>query len=55
MGFQSNSNRSKEFPKEDGSLTDISKKDNLWLTLVAGTGIDSMLYVLLYSSPPPLL
>ncbi|KEH30318.1 protein SEMI-ROLLED LEAF 2 isoform X1 [Medicago truncatula] len=42
MGFHSNFNRPKEFPKEDGSLTDISKKDNLWLTLVAGTGIDSM-------------
>lgn len=53
MGFHSNFNRPKEFPKEDGSLTDISKKDNLWLTLVAGTGIDSMVYVLLYSSPPP--
>ncbi|XP_012573225.1 protein SEMI-ROLLED LEAF 2 isoform X2 [Cicer arietinum] len=57
MGLQSNSNPPKEhklnsvpldqlgleFPKDDCSLNDISKKDNLWLKLVAGTEIDSML------------
>ncbi|CAK8575824.1 unnamed protein product [Lathyrus sativus] len=57
MGFQSNSNLPKEhklssmsldqleheFPKEDCSSTDISKKDHLWLKLVAGAGMDSML------------
>ncbi|XP_045824109.1 protein SEMI-ROLLED LEAF 2-like [Trifolium pratense] len=42
-GLQSNSNPPKEFPNEDCSLTDTSKKDHLWLELVAGTGIDSML------------
>lgn len=70
MGLQSNSNPPKEhklnsmsldqlvvheFPKEDCSSTDISKKDHLWLKLVAGAGMDSMLYVLLHSSPSPLL
>lgn len=43
-GLQSNSNPPKEFPKEDCSITDTSKKeDHLWLKLVAGTGVDSML------------
>ncbi|MCH81651.1 mitogen-activated protein kinase [Trifolium medium] len=42
-GLQSNSNPPKEFPNEDCSSTDTSKKDHLWLKLVAGTGIDSML------------
>ncbi|XP_058730020.1 protein SEMI-ROLLED LEAF 2-like isoform X1 [Vicia villosa] len=57
VGLQSNSNTPKEhklnsmsmdqfvreFPIEDCSSTDTSKKDHLWLKLVAGSGMDSML------------
>lgn len=66
MGLQSNSNPSKEhivnsesldqlvqeFPKEnDCSLQDITKKHPLLLKPLAGTEMDSVLYVYPYSSP----
>lgn len=45
-----------EFPKEeDCSLQDITKIDPLLLKVGAGTEIDSMLYVLPYSSPSPFI
>jgi len=43
------------FPKVEDSLTDITKKDPLLLKAVTGNEMDFVLYVIPYSSSPPLI